>query len=499
MSEQITITVQTKNPEKEMYLLHTVGRTVLDTLRESEIELPPLCSGMGTCGRCMVRFIGYAPFPTQTERGRIEPDKLREGYRLSCMAKPVKDCVIQPFFKCEEKIKVLTESTVGSNQVAGREAVGEYYEGLEAGSTVVAVDIGTTTIAMRLLEAASGRVCDTYTCLNPQRSYGTDVVERIRAGSGGKALRLQELVREAINKGMNQFFQSAGNEKLCKPEWMTIACNTTMGHLFMGYSTDTLGRSPFTPVSIAFTPFDFEGVHGALLPGISAFVGGDIVAGIYACNLHKMQETWIFLDLGTNAEMAIGSGGRILCTAAAAGPAFEGKGEGNTTGPERIGAISHLLKEGLIDETGLLQEPYFESGVEVNGIYVTQKDIRDIQMAKAAVRAGVHFLEERFSVSMPDYGPIEKVYLAGGFGFYLDKEAAVRVGLIPPGLKDKIEVAGNTSLAGAEKAARKMVRDIKEAAELDDIVENCEVFNLAAQENFDKIYIKYMNFVDLYR
>ncbi len=499
MSEQITITVQTKKAGEEMHLLHSVGRTVLETLRESGIELPSLCSGMGTCGRCMVRFIGYAPLPSQTERGRIEPDRLREGYRLSCMAKPVKNCVIQLLFKSEEKIKVLTESTAGSMEGMGREEDGDYYEGLKEGSSVIAVDIGTTTIAMRLLETVSGRVCDTYTCLNPQRSYGTDVVERIRAGSDGKAQQLQKLVREAMRTGMNQFFQSAGNKKLCKPERMAIACNTTMGHLFMGYSTDTLGKSPFTPVNIALTMLDFEGIPAALLPGISAFVGGDIVAGLYACNLHKAQKTWIFLDLGTNAEMAIGNGGRILCTAAAAGPAFEGKGEGNTTGPERIEAISHLLKEGMIDETGLLQEPYFESGVEVNGICVTQKDIRDIQMAKAAVRAGIHFLEEKFAISMPGCGPIEKVYLAGGFGFYLDKEAAVRVGLIPPELEDKLEAAGNTSLAGAEKAARKMCKDIEEMKELNDIIEHCEVFNLAAQEDFDKVYIEYMNFVRFYK
>ncbi|NLL77578.1 MAG: DUF4445 domain-containing protein [Clostridiales bacterium] len=485
MSERIMITVQTGNAGEEIYLLHDVKKTVLETLRESEIALPSLCSGMGTCGRCKVKFLGYAPFPTQTERGKIAPDKLREGYRLSCMAKPIKNCTIQALFAEEEKIKVLTESSIGRESSEPE----RYYEGLETGSSVIAADIGTTTIAMRLLDVSTGEVSDTYTCLNPQRSYGMDVVERIRAGSDGYAVQLQRLVQEAILKGMEHFIQTAH----AKPKLMVIACNTAMGHLFMGYPTDTLGKSPFRPVNIGLTEFSFNGVRTVLMPGISAFVGGDIVAGLYACELYDSVKPWLFLDLGTNAEMVIGTGGRFLCTAAAAGPAFEGKGEGNTTGPERIGAIAHLLEAGLADETGLLKEPYFEAGIDADGIFVTQKDIRDIQMAKAAVRAGIHFLLKKSGIS--GYEPIERVYLAGGFGFYLDKEAAVRIGLIPSELQGKLEVVGNTSLTGAGLAGRKILIDMTtEKRNLEDIIKNCEVFNLAVQQDFDKKYIEYLNF-----
>lgn len=487
MSERIILTVRSAKTGEEILLSHDTGKTVLETLRESEITLPSLCSGMGTCGRCMVRFLGYSPLPTQTERGRIEPDRLRQGYRLSCMAKPVKDCVISVSFE-KEKIKILTESPLETS----REEQAEDYGELKEGSTLIAVDLGTTTIAMRLLEARTGRVCDTFTCLNPQRSYGADVVERIRAGSEGKGTQLRKLVQDAVSKGKDQFFKTAEDEKLCKPNLMIIACNTAMGHLFMGYPTDTLGRSPFKPVNIGLAESVWEGLRVILLPGISAFVGGDIVAGLYACGLQTTEKPWIFLDLGTNAEMVIGSGGRFLCTAAAAGPAFEGRGEGNTTGPERIGAVARLLEKGLIDETGLLEEPYFETGIDVEGIFITQKDIRDLQMAKAAVRTGIHFLLENSGIT--DCEKIEKVYLAGGFGFYLDRTAAAAIGLIPPELKEKLHVAGNTSLIGAGTAGRKIMKDISEKKELDDIITNCEVFNLAVQHNFDTKYIEYMNF-----
>ncbi len=488
MSKQITIVVQKKGDGEELVLLHDVEKTVLETLRENGIALPSLCNGRGTCGRCKVQFKGSAPFPTPTERGRISPDELREGYRLSCVARPMKECSIQTSFEVEEKIKVLTESAI----MQSSEERSEDDVTIENGETVIAVDLGTTTIAMQLLEVSAGRVLDTYTCLNPQRSYGMDVVERIRAGSEGNGEKLRTLVREAIMKGRNLFVQAAYDQKLRQPELLVIACNTAMGHLFMGYPTDTLGKSPFRPVNIELTQWDWDGMRTVLLPGISAFVGGDIVAGLYASNLHKENVPWIFLDLGTNAEMAAGRDGCIFGTAAAAGPAFEGTGDGNTTGPERISALAHLLKVGSADETGLLQEPYFETGITVDNIFVTQKDIRDIQMAKAAVRTGIHFLKGKLKVD--SYEQIGKVYLAGGFGFYLDQEAAVRIGLIPPELKGKLAVVGNTALSGAGLIGRKMVRGSEGRNELDNIVRRSGIFNLAEQPNFEEKYISYINF-----
>lgn len=244
---------------------------------------------------------------------------------------------------------------------------------------------------------------DTHTCLNPQRSYGADVISRIQAGAEGEGERLKRMVREALAHGIGQMVKRSA-----KPKLMIISANTVMEHLFMGYPVESLGKSPFLPVNIKTVTMDYLGIPTVLLPGISAFVGGDIVSGLYACGLcpsaEKESGIWLFLDLGTNAEMVIGKGSRLICTAAAAGPAFEGKGKRGGRGSERIEAIASVLEKGIVDKTGLLKEPYFENGIEAElenkkeKIWICQEDIRDIQMAKAAVRAGIYFLMERMGI-----------------------------------------------------------------------------------------------------
>lgn len=278
----------------------------------------------------------------------------------------------------------------------------------------------------------------------------------------------------------------------------------------MGYPVETLGKSPFMPMHIKRDGLDWLGAPAVLVPGISAFVGGDIVSGLYACGLcgHQGNGKWLFLDLGTNAEMVMGNGDRIAATAAAAGPAFEGRGGEGIAGAERISAIAALLDQGIVDETGLMADPYFETGIERiikregrTGIKVKicQEDIRDIQMAKAAIRAGIHFLMEHLAVE--GYEEIERVYIAGGFGFYLDKKAAARIGLIPYEWAEKAKTVGNTSLAGVRLLERERVKqgggNILEWDVWDDLERfagKAEVFQLAEEPGFDKVYVDFMNF-----
>lgn len=515
MSERITVTVineKDSGKEKPLRLVQQKGHILLNTLREGRVNLPSLCGVTGKCGRCTVRFLEGAPLPTQPERGLIAPERLRQGYRLACTARPVRDCVIETDFQEEQRFTVVTETMAGKEELPD-------LTGMARGDrkTAVAVDLGTTTVAMQLIHAGSGCVLDTVTCLNPQRSYGADVISRIHAGNEGRAEAMRTAVREVLSEGIGRLCDFARENELCKPELIVIAANTVMGHLFMGYSVAGLGKSPFTPVNIGPAEDLLCGIKTVLLPGISAFVGGDIVSGIYACglcniglhnsSLHNVK-TWLFVDLGTNAEMVIGRGNRLFCTAAAAGPAFEGSGTGarkdsggfgrakEGTGAERILALAKLLKQGAMDSTGLLREPYFSEGICVEGISVTQKDIRELQAAKAAVRTGIHFLKEKAGIS--HYGEIDRVYLAGGFGFYLDKRAAVRIGLIPEELEDKLITAGNTSLLGAARYAAYAVSGGKGAhtEELTALAAQAEAFNMAQLPDFEKIYVEYMDFND---
>ena len=196
------------------------------------------------------------------------------------------------------------------------------------------------------------------------------------------------------------------------------------------------------------------------------------------------------------------------CTPAAAGPAFEGRGADDANGSDRIATLAKLLEEHVVDETGLLQEPWFTSGIDValegkrKTVRLTQKDIRDIQLAKAAVRTGIHFLAGRAGLN--SYEQIGRVFIAGGMGFYLDRQAAVRIGLLPSALKGKMQAAGNTSLAGAALAARgdgkrHICTDAQTRGSLATWMTEinapaADAFHMADQPEFEEVYVGYMNF-----
>ena len=206
------------------------------------------------------------------------------------------------------------------------------------------------------------------------------------------------------------------------------------------------------------------------------------------------------IDLGTNGEMALTDGHRMVATATAAGPAFEG--DGTMIGTDRIALTARLLKRGILDETGLLEEPYFTEGVRIeegkeipaagnwkkNDRYFRQDDVRALQMAKAAVRAGVEILWEE--MGRPE---LERVILAGGFGYYLDVEAAIAIGLLPSYMRGRVQAAGNTSLAGAYELGRELCGNRVDAVWLEERTAFAESINLAESVRFEELYLKYMN------
>lgn len=507
MSENIIVKIIIKSSGETIELFHDTKRTLLQTMQENMPSmLSAVCGGRGSCGRCLVRFHKNAPLPVQIDRSFLTPDMMRQGYRLACKARPMQDCTVETAFIELQEIQnaeVVTSNSLEKGVYRGRgdseieasriEAVKTEAVKTEAGETAAAVDIGTTTIAMQLFQVSTGEVLDTYTCMNPQMSYGNDVIARIQSGCDGNGQRLQKLVRTAVDTGIKQFEKFIDGKKLCRLREIIISCNTTMSHLFMGYPVETLGRSPFTPVNVDTIMLEWNGCRTFIVPGVSAFVGGDILSGLFACDLCECRGTWLFLDLGTNAEMVMGNGKRIVCTAAAAGPAFEGRGESAALGSERIHAVAKLLEQGKIDDTGRMQT---EQEV-IQKVQICQKDIRDIQMAKAAIRTGIHFLMQYLEIE--DYGNIERVYIAGGFGFYLDKSDAVRIGLLPAGLQDKTVTAGNTSLAGAVSLGKYAAIKGEEAVpeifkSLERYADRIESYNLAEEKEFDRIYMENINF-----
>lgn len=558
MSEKIKVTIvmddekqnieADTNGEKNVIVTHDSSMTLMSTLLQNNLVEGSFCGGRGDCGRCMVQFVQGVPLPTPLERSRLEAQELRQGYRLACLSKPKDDCVIKLMFPKETKIPIVTEMIGLSdmldfhgqtkkssefNKMDVTESGASYHPEGQSGNKntaiintdvmgqtgagngdavrnlyIVAVDLGTTTIAMQLRKIETGEAIDTYCEMNPQRKYGADVLSRIQASCEGHREALKQCVWGVLERGLNRFAQVVEVEAV---KGICIAGNTTMGHLFLGYEVSSLGKNPFTPVDIGLQeckgPF---GIPLCITPGISAFVGGDIVAGLYVLGMlpktrlgqevkehmavypQKALKARLLIDLGTNGEMAITDGKNLLVTATAAGPAFEGGTEKSVVGTDMIAVTASLRKKGILDATGLLAEPYFTKGVSVQtskGDFVLRnQDIRALQMAKAAVRAGVEILWEQ--MGRPE---IENVYLAGGFGYYLDVEAAFSIGLLSEHMRGHVQAVGNTSLEGAFRIGRDLCFHMADKQSLEAGLSSAKSINLAGQAAFEKLYLQYMD------
>lgn len=358
------------------------------------------------------------------------------------------------------------------------------------GKRLVTADIGTTTIAM-LLYNEDGSVADRWVSANPQIRYGRDVLSRIREAQNPEtALKMKTQVREVLEKGIRRFARSlAAGERML----MVLAANTTMTYLFMGWDTEELGRAPFRAGRLETAYAEVGGISCFVFPGISAFVGGDIAAGIHACRMAEREDITLLIDLGTNGEMVLGNSKRRIACATAAGPAFEGGAGAGIWGADMVSLLARLLEEGILDHTGLLASEYFEDGIRIGNVLVTQEAVRSIQLAKGAVAAGIEILLDKYSVGAEQ---VNRVVLAGGFGYYLDPGQGARIGLLPPTLAEKAVTGGNIVLSGALLAGRQLFSEAGEStgAELEKICRNTEVINLAMEEEFQERYLRAMNF-----
>lgn len=353
------------------------------------------------------------------------------------------------------------------------------------GKRLVTVDIGTTTVAMQLY-GTDGSVVDYFLTVNPQVQYGADVLSRILAAEDSiKAAHMQRLIREVLEQGLHRF---KGQLKEEEQLYMVLAANTTMVYLLMGYDTTELGRAPFAASHLRELCIEVDGVPCFVFPGLSAFVGGDIVAGMYACEMAERKELTLFIDLGTNGEMVLGNREKRIACSTAAGPAFEGGAGRGIWGADMISLLARLLKEGIVDETGLLADEYFESGVLIGDVCMTQQAIRAIQLAKSAIAAGIHILVREYGTSLQ---AIDRVVLAGGFGYYLKPEAAAAIGLLPKQLVSRAVAGGNTALAGA----RRLGGERKEYSFPDRELLETKVMNIAEVQDFETLYLQHINLI----
>lgn len=371
---------------------------------------------------------------------------------------------------------------------------------MKSSGFLAAADIGTTTIAMVLYDG-EGKETDTYVAVNPQYKYGADVLSRIKsAREPASAEAMRRMVREVLEEGIRRFRAAALSDFP-----LYIAANTTMVYLLMGWDPEELGQAPFHAEHLEPVCFTLGDVPAVILPGLSAFIGADIVAGIYACDMEEDHSITLFLDLGTNGEMVIGNREKMTACSVAAGPAFEGGISAGIWGADMISLTARLLREGIVDDTGLLADEWFAAGIRIGGVLVTQENIRSLQLAKGAVAAGIRILVRRHGLSGLE--AVDRVILAGGFGYYLQPHDAAEIGLLPEVLVKKAAAGGNMALAGAcrygrrtfhERAEHKERKGLKIQRKLTDSLERLKekvtVLNLALEPEFEELYLDSMYF-----
>lgn len=414
----------------------------------------------------------------------------------------------------------------------------------------IAIDIGTTTVVGFLMDLNTGAQLDVYSFLNPQRSRGADVISRIdyTINNPEGLKELHRMIVDDINSMIDVFVDKNGISRQHIYE-ITVVGNTIMMHLFFELPVKYIATSPFTPIVARRYAIKAKDLgirinpQGCIyqLPNVAGYVGADTVAAILACGMAEQQKMSLMLDIGTNGEIALGNKDRIYACATAAGPAFEGaqirNGIGGvkgaiskimidggacglsfmTIGGEKpigicgsgiVDGISEMLRAGIIDEYGRIKSrdelgdmPCAERIIEVDGkpalflakmdngqdIAICQRDVREVQLAKAAIAAGVQILMKEAGVSMDQ---IEHVYLAGGFGNYIDYNSACNIGLLPKELRERIIGIGNGAGAGAKMSllSRQYMR------QADAIRDKIHYVELSTRSDFQDIFVESMGF-----
>ncbi len=384
--------------------------------------------------------------------------------------------------------------------------------GLPEEYAALVLDIGTTTMTLAVTDTRTGHLLWANSADNPQRAFGADVISRIAYAVEHGAEPLTSVLRAEIRRLMDAVIAHTD----LSPCPLYVAGNTTMLHLFLGIDPTPMGAAPYTPAFLEekhLSPEDcgLSGVTEVItLPGISAFVGADLVAGLHYVGLPASPDRWrLLVDLGTNAEILLFNQKKILCTAAAAGPCFEGAcissgmsasggaicsydldgtcGTIENVPPEGIcgtglvDAVAVLLERGIVDETGYMDTPAFYLS---DGVSLIQEDIRQYQLAKAAIHAAIETLAERAGITWDD---IESLSIAGGFANTVDVRNAVRTGLLPRALADRCAPVGNTALLGTARYAH-------DAADLSAYVDRAAYMDLAADPGFSERFMDQMLF-----
>ncbi len=479
------------------------GTPLIDVLHKYGVEFP--CGGKGTCGRCKVQLLAGELAKGPEQQQKLDKLELDQDWRLACY--------------CSVESDITLEIAQFENIILADNTTFDFRPQTGFG---IAVDLGTTTIVVQLLNLQNGQILDAVSELNPQAKFGTDLISRIQACLDGKQKEMQELIREKIGEMIHSVLQ----KHPVQVSKIVMVGNTVMHHIFSGLNVHLLSFYPFESPDLNEQRFTSEQLNWHLpsavkilfYPSIGSFVGSDILAGIAATKMAEKDEYTVLIDLGTNGEIVVGNKNRIICASTAAGPAFEGakisQGMRASTGavssvtaspnPSEGGGKDQLschvignvqakgiCGSGLIDAMAILRQQETigafgeinsgEEKVEITpDVFLTQQDIREFQLAKAAIATGLQILFNRLNLTFDE---ISIFYIAGGFGNFLNLQHVIQTGLLETS-EDKIVKMGNTALIGAKMFL------FEEEDFIQRILEKTKHINLEGDPAFQDIYIE---------
>ena len=566
---------------------------LLDCLRSSGILLESPCNGKGICGKCKVKILsGTVSALTEQEKRYLTREEIAGGIRLACLTIPQGEVELNEQGLLQEKpnnvlggeavhvelnplltveqidvTKPTLENGYSLSQAMGdtllREAAPplsllEKLPGLAqekhlwkvsyAGKTIdivkqperygLAVDIGTTTVAVSLIDLATGDVRAEEGFVNPQKAFGLDVLSRIHYDMEhtNGVLELRRVIVERLQKAAEEMVKRA-NVTLDAIYEVVVGANATMLHALLGIPLKSLGTAPYSSVftqpitalakELGFALHDQTRLY--CIPSVSTFIGGDIVSGVLASQLDRAEDTALLVDIGTNGEIVLSQKGRMYSCSCAAGPALEGMNiscgmraepgavEHVTLGDEGVQlqtisnlppvglcgsglleAISQVVEKGIVGKTGRIASESALVNTDEEGkrrvvldgernIYLTQSDIRQVQFCKGAILSGILTLMQRLGLEERE---IDRVIVAGQFGKHLNPESLTGAGLIPVSLKERISYIGNSSMMGAHLC----LLNQNERRRAEEVAKNIEYIELSVSPGYEKLFTKCLQF-----
>lgn len=510
----------TFEPDGKQITIHS-GATLIEAAGQAGIILNTICGGKGTCKKCTVIIAE------------------RSEQVLACQHRIDSDLTITiPVESRFFEQKILKHGI--DAKIDLRPDVFRKYALADSAKRILgaAVDIGTTTVVAKLLDMAEARTLATAAAINPQTKFGDDVISRITYGSADEGLgELHKTIIDCINSLIAELCEQASIEPTDIYE-VCIVGNTTMNHIFLQLPIAQLGQAPYkassldahdvTPESLGLNMNPSGNVH--TVENIAGFVGADTVGVALAVDIGSAEEMTLAVDIGTNGEIILGTKDKLYAVSCAAGPALEGAriAQGGRAadgaieavvisgddididvigdapprsicGSGLIDAVAVMLESGVIDDTGRFAEaanlapaiaarmteangqPAFILAAGQRPVMLTQRDIREMQLAKAAIRTGIKLLQKKLGVEDDD---IKRIYLAGAFGNYISPANAKRIGLLPDVPLERIQSIGNAAAVGAQMAL--VSTQSRKAAK--DLARQIQYVEIAHEPDFQDVY-----------